>query len=97
MMTDLEIPGSFGNWLKERRKALDLTQDKLAQSSEAAELVSEMLQRFATLKILCTSRERLNLHGEWMYELHGLAVPPSEFTDKLEEYGAAELFLQRRI
>jgi hypothetical protein len=47
MMTDLEIPGSFGNWLKERRKALDLTQDKLAQSSEAAELVSEMLQRFA--------------------------------------------------
>jgi transcriptional regulator with XRE-family HTH domain len=31
MMRDLEIPGSFGDWLKERRKALDLTQDELAQ------------------------------------------------------------------
>jgi predicted ATPase len=75
--------------------ALDNLEHLLAQSSEAAELVAELLQRFADLKILCTSRERLNLHGEWTYELHGLAVPPSEFADQLEEYGAAELFLQR--
>jgi predicted ATPase len=75
--------------------ALDNLEHLLAQSSEAAELVAEMLQRFANIRILCTSRERLNLHGEWTYELHGLAVPPSEFADKLEGYGAAGLFLQR--
>ncbi len=30
-----------------------------------------------------------------MYELHGLPIPPNEFLDKLEDYSAAELFLQR--
>ena len=30
-MDNLEIPGSFGDWLKARRKALDLTQEELAQ------------------------------------------------------------------
>ena len=74
---------------------LDNLEHLLVQSSAAAELVAEILQRFPNIKILCTSRERLNLHGEWTYELHGLHIPPSEFLDKLEDYSAAELFLQR--
>ena len=74
---------------------LDNLEHLLAQSSLAAELVAEILQRFVNIKLLCTSRERLNLQGEWTYELHGLAVPPSEFIDRLEDYSAAELFLQR--
>lgn len=74
---------------------LDNLEHLLAQSSSAAELVAEVLQRFSNIKVLCTSRERLNLHGEWTYELHGLPIPPYEFLDRLEEYSAAELFLQR--
>lgn len=74
---------------------LDNLEHLLAQSSLAAELVAEILQRFANIKLLCTSRERLNLHGEWTYELHGLAVPPLEWIDRLEDYSAAELFLRR--
>lgn len=60
----------------------------------AAKLISELLQRLPHLKILATSRERLNLQGEWTYELHGLAVPPAEFAGKLEDYSAAAFFLQ---
>jgi predicted ATPase len=52
----------------------------------------ELLQRLPNLKILATSRERLNLQGEWMFELHGLPVPPSGFTGRLEDYGAVTLF-----
>ncbi|MFZ5807642.1 MAG: tetratricopeptide repeat protein [Chloroflexota bacterium] len=74
---------------------LDNLEHLLTESSMAAELVVEILQWFAHVKILGTSRERLNLHGEWTYELHGLAVPPSEFVEKLEDYSAVELFLQR--
>lgn len=74
---------------------LDNLEHLLAQSSSAAEVVSEIIQRFPNIKILCTSRERLNLHGEWVYELHGLPVPPVEFADKLDEYSAAVLFMQR--
>ena len=73
---------------------LDNLEHLIVQSSLAANLVSELIRRIPCLKILTTSRERLNLHGEWMYELHGLPVPP-ELADSLDEYSAATLFLQR--
>lgn len=78
---------------------LDNFEHLLVQSSAAVNLVAEFLQRFANLKILCTSRERLNLHGEWIYELHGLSIPPSNYVDNLKDYNAAALFMQcaRRI
>lgn len=60
--------------------------------SDAATLVMEMLQRLPYLKILATSRERLNLQGEWIYELHGLPVPPLDFAGRLDDYGAITLF-----
>jgi len=74
---------------------LDNLEHLIVQSSETVELVSEFLQRLPELKILTTSRERLNLQGEWLYELHGLPVPPVEFADKLDEYSASVLFIQR--
>jgi len=58
------------------------------------ELISEFLQRISNVRILTTSRERLNLQGEWTYELHGLTVPHLEFSGKLEDYSAVVLFLQ---
>jgi predicted ATPase/transcriptional regulator with XRE-family HTH domain len=57
-------------------------------------LVSEFLQRSPYIKILGTSRERLNMRGEWTYELHGLPVPPIEFAGQLEDYNAVVLFVQ---
>ena len=81
-----------------RRSALlvlDNLEHLIVQSSDAVELVSDLLQRVPHLKILATSRERLNLQGEWMYELHGLPVPPAEFANKLDDYSAVVLFMQR--
>ena len=80
-----------------RRSALlvlDNLEHLIAQSSETVALISELLQRLPQVKILTTSRERLNLHGEWMYELHGLPVPPVELASHLDEYSAAVLFKQ---
>ncbi|HSM71341.1 MAG TPA: tetratricopeptide repeat protein [Anaerolineales bacterium] len=73
---------------------LDNLEHLIVQSPDVVELISEFLQRLPTLKMLTTSRERLNLHGEWTYELHGLPVPPIELADKLDEYSAAVLFIQ---
>jgi predicted ATPase len=73
---------------------LDNFEHLLASTAQAVDVVSELLQRLPHLKILTTSRERLNLHGEWMYELHGLPVPPTEYVDRLDKYSAAVLFLQ---
>lgn len=60
-----------------------------------AGLISECLRRLPCLKVLVTSRERLNIQGEWNYELYGLAVPPVDFLDRIEQYSAVELFIQK--
>ncbi len=73
---------------------LDNLEHLTVQSLAMVELVSEILQRLPNITILATSRERLNLYGEWTYELHGLSVPASAFLDKVEEYGAVALFIQ---
>lgn len=88
--------------IRMRRPALlvlDNLEHLIARSSGAVELVAELLQRLPNIKILTTSRERLNLQGEWMYELHGLPIPRTEFYDRLDEYSAVVLFVQsaRRI
>jgi predicted ATPase/transcriptional regulator with XRE-family HTH domain len=78
---------------------LDNFEHLLGPSAGAVNIVSELLQRLPHLRILATSRQRLNLHGEWMYELHGLPVPPTEHVGRLDEYSAAVLFVQnaRRV
>ena len=45
--------------------------------------------------ILTTSRERLHLQGEWVYEVNGLDVPASDATDSFEGYGSVDLFGER--
>lgn len=60
----------------------------------ATALIVEFLQRLPNVKFLVTSRERLNLQGEWTYEIHGLSTPPAAFEGSLEDYGASALFIQ---
>jgi predicted ATPase len=40
--------------------------------SEVVGLIVEILHRLPNFKILATSRDQLNLQGEWMYELYAL-------------------------
>ena len=62
---------------------------------ETALLLTKLLQSLPHLKILVTSRERVNLREEWIFELHGLPFPVSDQTSRLEDYSAVTLFLQR--
>ncbi|MDL1895584.1 XRE family transcriptional regulator [Anaerolineae bacterium CFX7] len=73
---------------------LDNLEHLLAQSSATADLVAEILERLPAVRILCTSRERLNLQGEWTFDLRGLVIPPADAADDIERYGAAALFMQ---
>ncbi|HSB66323.1 MAG TPA: tetratricopeptide repeat protein [Anaerolineales bacterium] len=57
------------------------------------ELICEILQHLPNIYIMGTSRERLNIQGEWIYELHGLSVPPMSFAGPIEEYDSVSLFL----
>jgi len=59
------------------------------------ELMLEILQRAPGIKLLVTSREALNLQGEWVVEVQGLAFPEPGQTEKSDEYAAIALFIQR--
>ena len=62
-------------------------------------LVIDLLRHAPGVKLLVTSRERLGLQGEWIFELHGLNYPQNGQTDHLDTYDAVNLFLQhaRRV
>lgn len=65
-----------------------LVLDEAEALEEPGEL--ETLLREAPLKLLLTSRERLRLHSEWVYEVHGLAVAGESWA--VRSSPAAELF-----
>jgi DNA-binding SARP family transcriptional activator/predicted ATPase len=56
--------------------------------------ISQLLEAHSGLVVLVTSRERLNLPGEWIFELGGLDVPPPVITEQLEAYSSVLLFCQ---
>jgi predicted ATPase/DNA-binding SARP family transcriptional activator len=78
-----------------RQKEILLILDNFEQLLDHAELVSDILHASLGTKILITSRERLNLRQEWIYEVDGLAYPSvdTSFGD-IEKYGAVALFVQ---
>lgn len=60
-------------------KDLLLVLDNFEHLSTAAAFLGELLQRAPTLRLLVTSRERLNLHAETLLALDGLSlVPPKQ-------------------
>jgi predicted ATPase/DNA-binding SARP family transcriptional activator len=58
------------------------------------ERVAELLEANTGLVILITTRQRLDLPGEWVFGLGGLDVPPPYMNNQLEAYSAVSLFCQ---
>lgn len=75
-----------------RNRKLILILDNFEHLLESAQLVNEMLIAAPRLKILTTSRERLNLSVEAVYSLQGLDYPTT--ANGAQEYAAFVLFMQ---
>ncbi len=82
---------------------LDNFEHLLVSSTDAEEadnqagtaLVTELLQHAPHVKLLVTSRERLNLQAEWIYSVEGLTVPTNGQAKGVEGFSAPRLFLQQ--
>jgi predicted ATPase/DNA-binding SARP family transcriptional activator len=70
-----------------------LVLDNVEQLLDAAPQLSRILGGAPALKMLVTSRERLNLRGEWAFTVDGLGVPERDAAG-FEGYGAVQLFAQ---
>ncbi len=75
-------------------KELLLLLDNLEQLSDDVAFLAEILEAAPQVKILVTSRKRLSMNDEWVFDLHGLPLPDTRQLDRLEENSAAALFLQ---
>jgi predicted ATPase len=71
-----------------------LVLDNFEHLLDGAKLLSEILARAPRVKLLITSRECLNVQGEWVVEVGGLRFPEREEDDNVEGYSAVQLFAQ---
>jgi DNA-binding SARP family transcriptional activator/predicted ATPase len=83
-----------------REKNLLLILDALEGLVPWAGLLEQIHSHAASIKMLVTSRHRLQLHGEWVMEVTGLDYPPKRTGNAVEmksdansTYSAVELFL----
>lgn len=75
-------------------KELLLVMDNFEHLLDGAQRVSDILQSAPQVKILITSRERLNLRWEWLFDVRGLPYPPAEKEARGNGYSAIQLFAQ---
>jgi hypothetical protein len=69
--------------------------DNFEQLRGAAPFLVDLVSRTVDIKLLITSRERLGVQPEWLYEVHGLRYPSDATGNDLLKYAAVELFTQR--
>jgi len=87
---------SLKAYLRDKRMLLVL--DNFEQVIEAAPVVAELAQTSAAVKLLVTSRMRLQLRGEQEFQVPPLSMPPLEQITPVEElvkYEAVRLFVER--
>jgi DNA-binding NarL/FixJ family response regulator len=80
------------DWLREKQMLLLL--DNFDQVLAGALFLATLLREAPALKIVVTSRERLNVRGEQVFEVAGLSIPPDERIDlaQAEQYRALQLY-----
>jgi predicted ATPase/DNA-binding CsgD family transcriptional regulator len=81
------------HWL--RPKTLLLVADNFEHLLDDANLLTEIVETAPRVKLLVTSRERLNLREEWVRTVPAMAVPDNDHTVDLDRYDAVRLFVER--
>ena len=80
------------NYLHEKEMLLLL--DNFEHLLAGVTLIAEILEQAPKIKILVTSRERLNLRDEWVLEITGLCYPDHSGSSGLAQFEAVQLFMQ---
>ncbi len=76
-------------------KQLLLVLDSFEHLMDGVDLLVTLLQQAPEVVLLVTSRERLNLQAEDLFELHGLAVPSDSTDVGATHFSAVRLFVDR--
>jgi DNA-binding SARP family transcriptional activator/predicted ATPase/Tfp pilus assembly protein PilF len=74
---------------------LDNFEHLLVEPDGSLALLARLLAEAPAVKLLATSRHRLNLREEWLFDLDGLRYPAETAITRLEQYGALQFFVQQ--
>ena len=77
-----------------RQKSVLLILDNFEHLLADAELVTDILRAASEVRILATSRERLNVQGEHVFPVAGMAFPDRETAADAPDHSAVKLFVQ---
>ena len=92
--TNLDPENQLLDYLRRRKVLLIL--DGFEGLLESAVFLGRMLGKVPGLKILVTSRQKLNLQSEWLYYVEGLAFPGKSKEDiSIAQVEAVQLFIER--
>jgi predicted ATPase/DNA-binding SARP family transcriptional activator len=80
------------NFLEAKQMLLVL--DNFEHLLPASAFLPDLLRAAPQIKLLITSRERLNLQDEWALAIRGMRVPEGEGPETGDEYNAIQLFSQ---
>jgi predicted ATPase/DNA-binding SARP family transcriptional activator len=82
-----------------REKEMLLVLDNFEHLLEGTTLLTDALEVAPYVKLLVTSRERLNVQSEWLLSVEGLSFPETETAQGIERYSSVALFVQtvRRV
>lgn len=80
------------DFLRQRRLLLVL--DNVEHLIGQSEFLLQMLHTAPGIKLLVTSRERLEFQGEWLIQVNGLPYPATAATPEWQSYPAPQLFIQ---
>jgi predicted ATPase/transcriptional regulator with XRE-family HTH domain len=82
-----------------RAKRALLVLDNAEHLLEGVGVLTEILKDCPQVKLLVTSRERLSVLSEWVFEIQGLPVPASDQVEQFDGYSSVALFMQsaRRV
>ncbi len=83
------------NYLREKQALLLMDNLEHLLIAPGIEVLAEMLASAPRIKLLATSREPLNLQGEWVFDVQGLPIPENTQTDQSLQNTSVELFLER--
>lgn len=78
-----------------REKTLLMVLDNFDHLIAGGGLLTEILRAAPGVKMLLTSRERLNLYGEIVYTLGGMSLPDDRYGNDSANSEAVELFVER--
>lgn len=78
-----------------RNRSILLVVDSFEHLITGAGFLSQVLGAAPDVKILVTSRQRLDLEGEWTFPVEGLPVPKDTAGTSLDDSGAVRLFADR--